>query len=608
MASGPDRGQEVVPGSRDGLQPGSDSASAVRAEQATEPDSRRRAFLFYLCVRLSSHDVVIRPNGPPDAPCNTPLAGFYLLPSNPTSSDIRWPIIRKTRLCNGLLDGEYLIFLTTNADLTLSTCFHEVLGNPDVELRYLKLLLEHGADANIERGASGWTPILVNMEHEKTELLIKAGADVNHITVSGNSALLLADCSSWGAMKRSLALLKAGADFRFVGPKGEDFVWQNVGYLLGHQKLAYAHKENEALRKAICQFLLDRGCDLEAAWRAKTVDRSILQELFPEAGPLDDYEKRVKLWHSMDKRTLARVRARIEAEEKKLGNLRTPAHLRPWLRPKGSPHERVRWKAEEFFSDPKVIALCKAIEAKDLGKIDELIAQGADVNARGRGNMTPLLWAFPGGEEVFRRILEHGADPNVKLTEKIYPFYAWDSVTFLAAGPSPSHACIFHDIPMDNYLELVLEHGGDPQIENGYGRTPLFSAVTAFENSEKRIRLLLEAGADINHQDRFGDTPAMFAERHRRYDSLLVLLEAGADLRLVNKSGLDVVFMVARRLEFPTARAQHDKPVIDWFKGKGYDVEAAQQIVGTYPPLRDLPVEQRPWLNPVKRESRNVTE
>ncbi|MDR3110936.1 MAG: ankyrin repeat domain-containing protein [Planctomycetaceae bacterium] len=65
-------------------------------------------------------------------------------------------------------------------------------------------------------------------------------------------------------------------------------------------------------------------------------------------------------------------------------------------------YSKFNWKAEDYFDDPKVIALCRAIEAKDIKKIDRLVANGADVNAKGKGNMTPLLWAFPDNKpEVF---------------------------------------------------------------------------------------------------------------------------------------------------------------------------------------------------------------
>ena len=57
-------------------------------------------------------------------------------------------------------------------------------------------------------------------------------------------------------------------------------------------------------------------------------------------------------------------------------------------------HELHGWKAADFFTDPQVIALCDAIAANDVARMKERIAAGADVNARGKDSMTPLLWAF----------------------------------------------------------------------------------------------------------------------------------------------------------------------------------------------------------------------
>jgi hypothetical protein len=79
-------------------------------------------------------------------------------------------------------------------------------------------------------------------------------------------------------------------------------------------------------------------------------------------------------------------------------------------------HEQHGWNATDFFADPQVIALCDAIAADDVARMKELIAAGADVNARGKGNMTPLLWAFVDNKpERFRLLLEAGANPNVDI-------------------------------------------------------------------------------------------------------------------------------------------------------------------------------------------------
>lgn len=86
----------------------------------------------------------------------------------------------------------------------------------------------------------------------------------------------------------------------------------------------------------------------------------------------------------------------------------------------GPVYDRLRWKVEDFYTDPGAISLCKAIQAKDLTAIDRIIKSGVDVNVKGKGNMTPLLWAFPMGEEVFGHLLDLGADPNIKFTKDIW--------------------------------------------------------------------------------------------------------------------------------------------------------------------------------------------
>ena len=98
-------------------------------------------------------------------------------------------------------------------------------------------------------------------------------------------------------------------------------------------------------------------------------------------------------------------------------------------------HEKAGWKAEDYFDDPQVIALCKAIEANDLEEMKQLIDAGADVNAKGKGNMTPLLWALPDNQlERFKMLLEHGADSNVIIESDFNTrggMRAGDSVTHM---------------------------------------------------------------------------------------------------------------------------------------------------------------------------------
>jgi ankyrin repeat protein len=284
---------------------------------------------------------------------------------------------------------------------------------------------------------------------------------------------------------------------------------------------------------------------------------------------------------------------------------------------KRSAHERLKWKADEFFKDPGVISLCKAIEAKDLKKIDRLVKSGVNVNAKGRGNMTPLLWAFPMGEKVFEKMLDLGADPNVKLTGRLSLLCLVEGHSAMAACATPVlvesllHNEYFPDVPMDNYLKLVLKHGGNPNIEDIDGETPLF--YLKFSNPPKvsqRIRLLLDAGADINHKNWRGAT-ALLTCLGSESDYMLCLLRAGADYRMASDGGWDLV-LVLERLKMPQgpygpARSALDrevalaKPVFDWLTKEGVDwcaARAALESPETMQNLKNLPADykHRPWL------------
>ena len=59
----------------------------------------------------------------------------------------------------------------------------------------------------------------------------------------------------------------------------------------------------------------------------------------------------------------------------------------------------------------------------------------------------------------------------------------------------------------------------------------------AMEGSEVCARRLIERRADINQQDRYGDTALMRAARNGHVGMVRLLLQAGADPRLKNKWG-----------------------------------------------------------------------
>ncbi len=106
-------------------------------------------------------------------------------------------------------------------------------------------------------------------------------------------------------------------------------------------------------------------------------------------------------------------------------------------------HAHVGWRAQDYFEDPKVIELCKAIEANDLAKMRAVIASGADVKAIGKDGMTPLLWAFPENHfERFELLLRAGADLES-------PYYL---------NGNPAHLVLWKELSIHRSAEVREQH------------------------------------------------------------------------------------------------------------------------------------------------------
>ncbi len=190
-----------------------------------------------------------------------------------------------------------------------------------------------------------------------------------------------------------------------------------------------------------------------------------------------------------------------------------------------SSHSRYGWKAEDFFRDPQVVALCQAIEADDLEEIDRLVAKGADVNAKGEGNMTPLLWAFPDNKlNRFQRLLEHGADSNV-IVDSVF-----NSKGSIRPGHSVTHLSAWTKFP--GYFEQVMKHGADVDLLDTHTNDSLLHVIIQANVPDKkeRLKLVLDQRPQLDRISNFNVTPTMLAVSWAgQYEIALMLLDAGAD-------------------------------------------------------------------------------
>ena len=211
---------------------------------------------------------------------------------------------------------------------------------------------------------------------------------------------------------------------------------------------------------------------------------------------------------------------------------------------------------EALFPDPNVRALASAAGAGELHQVDELLARGVDVNARGALNATPLFWALR-DLSGFRHLLEAGADPNVV-------FQDGGSVMHWAAGASAPE-----------FLQEALGHGGDPNLVTGSSmKTPLFYAL---RSGPRNVELLLDAGANIDHTNANGDSAVMVAAALGRFDLTYLLLSRGASYELRNRSGASLADRIAvkRNVMDPNHElGQWMNKVIEWLRDRGIVVSA----------------------------------
>jgi uncharacterized protein len=135
------------------------------------------------------------------------------------------------------------------------------------------------------------------------------------------------------------------------------------------------------------------------------------------------------------------------------------------------------------FTGPNA-ALERAIEADDAQAVDAAIAKGANPNARGTHNVTPLAFAIG----TFRKnaaqaLIRHRADPNAKDAEG-------DNAVTLAATAYARDPQL---------LAMVLDAGGDPNTRF-YNGAPL---ITRFGNDYNFAAMtwLHKRGADIDADD-----------------------------------------------------------------------------------------------------------
>lgn len=175
-------------------------------------------------------------------------------------------------------------------------------------------------------------------------------------------------------------------------------------------------------------------------------------------------------------------------------------------------------------------ALTFALQYAETPLIKLLVDKG-DFNARDDLGNSPIHLALKKNEDIFKILLEKGADVNVP--GRIDSETNDQTVLYVSVARAN-----------EELVRQLLERGANPNIADSVGALPLVEAVVDSDANSNIVKMLLEKGADVNKAEKeSGATALIFAAQNKQISSGLrkelvkLLLEKGADKSIKEKKG-----------------------------------------------------------------------
>ncbi len=410
-------------------------------------------------------------------------------------------------------------------------------------------------------------------DFESVDLLLQAGADVKASTRHGATPLYLAAENGSAAMIRKL--LDAGAD-------------PNTPFL-GNEETALMFAARSGNVESV-RVLLEAGAATEARethrgttalhWAAEQNHAAVVRELLTHGANVN-------------------ARSAVTVNQGRRGGPAAPSGgltaMMLAARENGIDTVKVLLEHNALVNQQSGeghTALLAAVQNAHVEISKLLIAHGADVNLSNDRGWNPLYMAvkmrslekgtmpnpivdMDGMFDVIELLVQNGADVNARLRADTEVHNAIRSTWLEETGATPFlRAALCADLKVMKYL---LAHGADPLIAATDGTTALMALagvgytkgfmkdVGPIEESLEAMKLLLDAGIDIEAQNT-DEVRAIHGAAHKNFvEGIQMLVDHGADLMARSN----------RRGQFQRADMLGGNTVLDWADGFQTGMESA---------------------------------
>ncbi len=168
--------------------------------------------------------------------------------------------------------------------------------------------------------------------------------------------------------------------------------------------------------------------------------------------------------------------------------------------------------------------LIRATKKSDVDMVTFLLDNGADVHIKDKTGWTALIWAAMLGYP--NAGTEGGSENNKDFNDS-------ETALFMAEmyrAPTGNALNAQHEI-----VRLLLDAGSDVNAKGNDGKTALI--IAAIKGDTTIVEMLLDKGVEINDTDEEGSTALMFAVANGYKQTVKVLLNNKADGRARSKKG-----------------------------------------------------------------------